>query len=828
MKKLWLLAFRAVKREWRAGELVILALAIMVAVTSTSTINLFADRLSRTMILQGADFLAADMAVSSHNQIPDQWAEYAQLIDLKYANIAQFSSVVIFGDEMLLSGIKAVSTGYPLRGQLKTSPGLDADAEVMNSIPENQEAWVDRRVLARLGVKLGDTIEVGELPVKITRIITSEPDHKGNFSSLMPRVMINHDALAATKIIQPGSHVHYLKLFAGNEANVRQLKQTLDKQLRPGDRILDVFENRPELSKAVTRAQQYLGLASVVVVVIAGVAIAMAARRYSERHFDTTAILRCFGLKHRQVLILYAIQLGIIGLCASTIGVMLGWIGQEGLLYLLRDLLPTRVAEPGIIFALSGILMGLVILAGFALPPILRQREVPALRVLRRDLEPLPASGWLVYGLALAVVVGLVWPHVQDGRMLLITIGIGLLVMAVFSGLILALLSGLRKIVPGIAMPWRIGVRSIAQQWRVSLAQILAFTLTLTAMLILAQVRGDLLNNWQQQLPENAPNYFAMNVFTDEWQAFDAYLRDNNVESKGIYPIVRGRVIKVNGKELRGQVKPGSKAERWLDRDFNMTSSAKLPEDNTLIAGSWWQSDSSHAVSIEQKLAEDLGVSMGDTITYAIGATQLEARVISLRQVEWDTMNPNFFMIFAPHDLDEYSTTYLTSFYLSAQQQPVLRGLLRAYPHVTLLEVDLILEQLRKIVKQVSLAVEYILYFALAAGLMVLFAAVFASMDERIYLGVILRSFGASRSMIRIAQLSEFFTLGFLSGLLAVILSEIINWNVYLWVFKLDYTPTPILWLIVPFASALLVTAAGMFSSRKVLRESPMQVLRKL
>jgi putative ABC transport system permease protein len=195
MKKLWLLAFRAVKREWRAGELVILALAIMVAVTSTSTINLFADRLSRTMILQAAEFLAADMAVSSHNQIPDQWAEYAQSIDLKYANIAQFSSVVIFGDEMLLSGIKAVSTGYPLRGQLKTSPGLDADAEVMNSIPENQEAWVDRRVLARLGVKLGDTIEVGELPVKITRIITAEPDHKGNFSSLMPRVMINHDAL---------------------------------------------------------------------------------------------------------------------------------------------------------------------------------------------------------------------------------------------------------------------------------------------------------------------------------------------------------------------------------------------------------------------------------------------------------------------------------------------------------------------------------------------------------------------------------------------------------------------------------------------------------
>jgi putative ABC transport system permease protein len=319
-----------------------------------------------------------------------------------------------------------------------------------------------------------------------------------------------------------------------------------------------------------------------------------------------------------------------------------------------------------------------------------------------------------------------------------------------------------------------------------------------------------------------------MNVFPDEWQGFDTFLSNNHVESKGIYPIVRGRVIKLNGVNLRGQVEPGSRAEQWLDRDFSMTSAAKLPEDNQVIAGSWWRTGSNHEVSIEQKVAADLGISMGDRVTYAIGATEIEAHVVSLRQVEWDTMNPNFFMIFAPHDLDQYSTTYLTSFYMSAQQQPVLRELLRAYPHVTVLEVDLILKQLRKIIKQVSLAVEYILYLSLAAGLMVLFAAVYASMDERIYLGVILRSFGASRSMIRIAQFSEFFSLGLVSGLLAVVLSEIINWSVYHWVFELDYQPIYMLWLIAPLALAVLVTLAGMFSSRRVLKESPMQVLRKL
>ena len=828
MKTLWLLAYRAVKREWRSGELLILALAIVVAVTSTSTINLFADRLSRTMELQAAEFLAADLAVNSHHPIPAEWAEHAHSAGLQHADIVQFSSVVMAGEEMLLSGIKAVSKGYPLRGQLKTSTGIDSEAEVMSAIPVQGEAWVDQRVLARLGVELGDSIDVGELALRMTRIITSEPDHKGNFSSLMPRVMINDKDLPATKIIQPGSHVHYLRLFAGDENSVRQFKTHLEKQLRTGDRMLDVFDNRPELSNAITRAQQYLGLASVVVVIIAGVAIAMAARRYSERHFDTTAILRCFGLKHRQVLILYVIQLTIIGLCASAVGVMFGWFGQQGLLYFLRDLLPTRVAEPGIVIALSGILMGLAILAGFALPPILRQRQVPALRVLRRELEPLPASAWLVYGLALAVVVGLVWPHVQNIRMLLLTIGVGALVMAVFSAVIVALLSALRKTVPGIAMPWRIGVRSITQQWRMSLAQILAFAITLTAMLVLAQVRGDLLNNWQQQLPENAPNYFAWNVFPDEWQAFDAFLSDNNVESKGIYPIVRGRVIKLNGADLRAQVEPGSKAEQWLDRDFSMTSTAKLPGDNRIITGKWWGADSVNEVSIEQKIAQQLGIAIGDRVTYAIGDTLLEARVVSLRQVEWDTMNPNFFMIFAPHDLDQYSTTYLTSFYMSSQQQPVLRELLRTYPHVTLLEVELILNQLRKIIKQVSLAVEYILYLSLAAGLMVLFAAVYASMDERIYLGVILRSFGASRAMIRSAQLSEFFCLGLVSGLLAVALSEIINWSVYHWIFEMDYQPIHVLWVITPLVSAALVTAAGMFSSRQVLKESPMQVLRKL
>ncbi len=828
MKTLWLLAFRAVKREWRAGELLILALAIIVAVTSTSTINLFANRLSRTMVLQAAEFLAADLAVSSHNQIPAEWVEQARSIGLQHADIAQFSSVIMFGDEMLLSGIKAVSAAYPLRGQLQTSLGEGANAEVMDANPPQGDVWVDRRVLARLEVQLGDTVEVGELPVRITRIITAEPDHKGNFASLMPRVMLNYDDLQATKIIQPGSHVHYLKLFAGDETVIKQFKNTLDQQLRPGDRILDVFENRPEISKAVSRAQKYLGLSSVVVVVIAGVAIAMAARRYSERHFDTTAILRCFGLKHRQVLILYAIQLAIIGFCASTIGVILGWFGQEGLLYFLRDLLPTRVAEPGIVIALSGILMGLVILAGFALPPILRQRQVPALRVLRRELEPMPASAWLVYGLALAVVVGLVWPHVQNLRMLSLTVGVGLVVMAIFSGLIIGLLAGLRKIVARIAMPWRVGVRNIIQQWRVSLAQILAFAITITAMLVLAQVRGDLLNNWQQQLPENAPNYFAMNVFPDEWQGFDRFLSDNNVESKGIYPIVRGRVIKVNGVILRDTVKPGSQAERWLDRDFNMTSSVNLPEDNQMVEGSWWKSDSSQEVSIEQRIAKDLGIEIGDTVTYAVGETQIQAKVINLRKVEWDTMNPNFFMIFAPHDLDQYSTTYLTSFYMSDEQQPVLRQLLRTYPHITLLEVDLILSQLRKIIKQVSMAVEYILYLSLAAGLMVLFAAVYASMDERVYLGVILRSFGASRMMIRIAQISEFFSLGLISGVLAVVLSEIINWSVYRWVFELQYQPIHSLWLIAPLASAFLVTLAGMSSSKQVLKESPMQVLRKL
>ena len=828
MTNVLLMAGRAVKREWRSGELLILALAIIIAVTCTSTINLFADRLSRTMVLQAAEFLAADLAVSSHHPFPGKWDKQADAMGLQHADIAQFGSVILFGDEMLLCGIKAVSAGYPLRGQLQASPDLDSEPQVMQSNPPSGEAWVDRRVLSRLSVNPGDTIIVGELPVKITRIITAEPDHKGNFSSLMPRVMLNYNDLAATGIIQPGSHVHYLKLFAGEESAIRQFKPKLEQQLRTGDRVQDVFENRPELNKAVTRSQKYLGLSSVIVVVIAGVAIAMAARRYSERHFDTTAIIRCFGLKHRQVLLLYIIQLVIIGVCASAVGVLLGWFGQHGLLYFLRDLLPARVAQPGLAVALSGILMGLIILAGFALPPVLRQRQVPALRVLRRELQPLPASAWLVYGLALIIVIVLVWPHVQNPVMLLLTIGIGLLVLTVFSGLIIAMLKAIKHSVVSIPMPWRLGVRHITQQWRLSLAQILAFAITLTAMLVLAQVRGDLLKNWQQQLPENTPNYFVWNVFPDEWREFDAFMSANAIQTKGMYPIVRGRLVNINGINLRTRFKPGSKAEQWLDRDFNMTSAAKLPEDNHLLSGQWWQPGSKKEVSVEERIAADFDIRIGDRLTYAIGATELDATVTSLRKVEWDTMNPNFFMIFTPHDLDQYSTTYLTSFYLSDQQQLVLRQLLRDYPHITLLEVDLILNQIRKIIQQVSHAVEYILYLSLAAGLMVLFAAVFASMDERVYLGVILRSFGASRSMIRIAQLSEFFCLGLIAGLLAVVLSEIINWSVYRWVFELDYQPMYMLWLLTPLASATLVSIAGMYSSRHVVNQSPMQVLRKL
>ncbi|WP_027158697.1 ABC transporter permease [Methylobacter luteus] len=822
------LALRLLWRDSRSGELTILVLALIIAVTSSTAISLFADRLQRTMTTQAAEFLAADLVISSTAPIPELWLAKASQLKLDQAQTVEFSSVLMEKDELLLAGIKSVSALYPLRGYLKTTTS-DYSAETsVDKGPEPGTAWVDKRILSALKLNLGDALTVGEKKLTVSRIITYEPDKRGDFYSFSPRVMINQQDLEATGVIQPGSHVHYFFQFSGDSKSLSAFNRWVKPQLNPSQRLMDIHEDRPELGSALSRAERYLGLSSIVVILIAGVAIAMATRRYTERHFNTTAILRCLGCKQREILWLYSCQFVVLGLLASAAGCLLGWFAQEALFHLLRNLLPAQVANPGLLAIFFGFITGMVILLGFALPPILRLKQVSALRVLRRDLEPLPSSAWLIYGLAIGLVSVLIWRYTDDIKMTATIIGVGLLALLLLGLMVYGVLTVSRRLLPHMSLIWRFGLQGLFRNSRASVSQILAFSMTLVAMVLSFTVRTDLLDNWHKQLPEHAPNHFALNIFPDQQQAFQQELDQWQVTGSRFYPVVRGRLVEINHTPVQQVVSKDTQGENATHRELSLTWSKELPEDNKITAGRWWQSDKTGLVSVEQKLAKSLKIKLGDQLTFTVGSEQFEATVSSLRDLQWDTMKPNFYMIFSPGTLESYPSTFITSFYLPEAQKNFLNDLVKKFPSTTLLEVDLILQQFKTILTQLTAAINYLLYFALLAGFTVLFAAVYTTLDDRVYDGALMRTLGANRAFLRKTHLIEFTLLGLISGLLAVLISEIILYTLYTQVMHMEYVPNIYLWVIMPLIGALFVGLAGYWGVRDVVNKSPLLVLREL
>lgn len=590
---------------------------------------------------------------------------------------------------------------------------------------------------------------------------------------------------------------------------------------------MDIHEDRPELGSALSRAERYLGLSSIVVILIAGVAIAMSTRRYSERHFNTTAIMRCLGCKQHEILSLYLYQFVVLGITASAVGSLFGWFAQETLFHLLRDLLPAKVASPGFIAIILGFITGLAMLFGFALPPLLRLKKVSPLRVLRRDLEPLPPSAWLVYSLALSLVALLIWRYTLDIKMVATIIGGGLITVLVCGWIIYALLIQGRRLLPFINLSWRFGLQGLLRDSKASVSQILAFSITLLAMILSYTVRTDLLDDWQKQLPDNAPNHFVMNVFPQQVASFKQQLQQQNIKDVEFYPVVRGRLVRINDVAVQQIVSKDSQAERATHRDLSFTWAIDLPGDNKTIAGKW-DNTQKNQVSIEGKLAKSLKVGVGDKLTFTIGSQQMLAQISHIRSVRWDTMKPNFYMIFSPGTLSEYATTYITSFYLDEENKNFLNSLVKKYPSITVLEVDLILKQFKLILTQLTSAINYLLYFALLAGFTVLFAAVYSTLDNRIYQGTLMRTLGASRSLLRKAHLIEFSLLGLISGLIAVFMSELLVYVLYTYVLHLDYQINWLLWIEIPLISTFCIASVGFWGVRSVVNKSPMLVLREL
>ena len=821
------LAMRLLVRNWRSGELRILVAALVIAVAASTAIGFFTDRLGRGMANQSADFLGADLVLESPRPVEADWLHEARIKGLQAIETLEFASVVVSGDELLLSGVKAVQDGFPLRGEMRTAPAPFAADAATQALPRPGEAWVAPRLLTNLGLQVGDAVEVGAHILKITRVITFEPGRVGNPFGIAPRLLMRMADVSATKVVQPGSRLTYQYLFAGREEDVAGFREWLEPRLGPSHELVGVKEGRRAVGSALERAERFLGLAVLAAIVLAGVAVAMAARRYSERHFDMSAMLRCMGATQRDLLGLYLPQLLVIGLLASAVGCILGWVAQYGLLYLLAELLPATPSAPHAWPVFAGFATGLITLAGFALPPVMRLKDVPPLRVLRRDLLPLPSRAWLIYGAALCAIVAVMWRYTDSWLLTLSVLVGGIALAALLSLLALLLLSLSRRFNTRVGVAWRFGLNNLWRRRRSSISQILAFSLTLMAMAVVALVRTDLLTTWQAQLPADVPNHFAINILPDQVEEFERFMKDAGVVTEQLYPMVRGRLVKINGTAVQKAVTKEERSDNALNRELNLTWTTELQEDNRILTGRWWQPEDTGKprVSVESKLAGRLDIEPGDELGFSVGGQTFSAEVTSIRNVKWDSFRPNFYMVFPPQVINRFPTTYMTSFKLTKEEKSLLRELVAHYPAVTVLEMDRVIEQVGRIFRQVTLTVEYVLVFTLLAGFAVLFAALQASQDDRLYEGALLRALGGSRRQLRTGHLAEFTALGGLAGLLAAMGTECLAWVLYSEVLHLEHSFQWRIWIISPIAGALLIGAAGYWGTRTVVERSPMLLL---
>ncbi|SIR85903.1 putative ABC transport system permease protein [Aquipseudomonas alcaligenes] len=827
--RLFVLAWRQLLRDARAGELRVLFFALLVAVAASTAIGYFGARLNGAMLLRATEFLGADLVLSgSAAALPEQIEAGTQL-GLEHAQVVEFASVIAGEQSIQLASIKAASGGYPLRGELKSAAEPYA-TEQPGGGPRPGEAWAEARLFAALDLRVGQSIEVGSRQLRLTRVLTYEPDRAGDFYSLTPRVLINLEDLASTGVVQPGSRVRYRDLWRGDSETLARYREATEKSLAAHQRLEDARDGNRQIGGALGRAERYLNLASLAAVLLAGVAVALSAARFAARRFDASALLRCLGLSRREALSLFALQLAMLGLLACLAGALLGWIGQLVLFQLLQGLLPPGVPPGGLLPAIAGMATGLVALVGFALPPLAALGRVPPLRVLRRDLLPVPPSSWLVYGAALLALGLIMWRLSLDLKLTLGLLGGGLLATLLLGGALLFGLNALRRLLARASLPWRLGLGQLLRHPLAAAGQSLAFGLILLAMALIALLRGELLDTWQDQLPAESPNHFALNVLPEEREAFAARLAELSPHPAPLYPIVAGRLTLINGEPVQGIVSKESQGERAIQRDLSLTWAANLPAGNVLVDGQWWndlsQSDLP-GVSVESELAESLGLKLGDELNFSVGGLERKARVSSLRQVEWDSFQPNFYMIFQPGTLQDLPATYLTSFYLPPHSEKQLVELSRQFPAVTLLQVEALLEQLRSIMAQVSLAVEYVLLFVLAAGLAVLFAGLQATLDERLRQGALLRALGAERRLLLRARRAEFGLLGAGSGLLAAVGCELASFLLYRYALELQWQPHPWL-LLLPLIGALLVGGAGVWGTRRALNASPLTVLREV
>ena len=885
------LASRLLWRDWRSGELRLLFLALVMAVTSVSGIALFTDRLEKALLLESANMLAADRVLGSGKVLPDEILNEAQTRGLRTASTLSFTSMAFSDSGNMLVSAKAVSDTYPLRGDVIIADAPFIRGAPIQSGPQPGEVWLESRALPALGLEVGDSVYVGEAELTVSKIIIAEPDRSGGgmVDNAGPRLMLHLDDVAKTNVVQLGSRVSYRFLFAADELlALDEFETWVDAEYEGEYRLRDVRDESEEVSEALSRAESFLLLGSLFAVLLAGVAIALTAKRYSERHYDYVAILKTFGCTSPQIGFIYLWIQALLAIVAVVVGSVLGWGVHHIILRALQTVITVELPAAGFEPFVVGAMTAVICLLSFALPPLLALRETPPLRVLRKDISQQKVGANVPYVFGIGGTIGLVYWYSQDAVLTSVLVVAVASIAILLSGLSFLLLSSSSAVGMRAGSAWKLAMSAARRRRKQNVLQVMVFSVTIMSLLILGLLRTDLIADWQAQLPENTPNHFMMNISQPQIAGIEEFFEENGVQGNAFYPLISARVTKVNGATPDPQEDLNSDAERgtlaggggddaeeesakgaarvglsvgYGQGETNaagassgkeaseseagdeaeegevrgrlsrrqVTWAAELPADNRVTGGEWWEATVEPGfVSIEQDYADWLDIELGDVIEFEINAQTVSAEVSSFRSVRWDNMQPNFFIIFSPGTIDHLGATFLSTALMEREQKILLNELVQRFPTIVVIEIDALIEQIQNIIAQVTSAIELISVLVLVCGALVLLACVNATLDERFYENAILRTLGAGKRLIMTSLLIEFASIGLMAGLVATLGAEASLYYLQEQVFEQEFALHYWVWLAGPLAGMIIIGGLGVNSTRGVVNISPLNVLRRL
>ena len=828
---------RMLARDWRAGELRVLAAALVVAVASITSVAFFADRVGAALLRDAHQLLGADLVLVSDHPWQPGIAEEIPKSGLARAESTAFISMAMAGDgkdaaqqRAQLAGVKAVSESYPLRGKLRIAPALNAEDAPAQSGPARGTVWIEERLVSALGAPVGSELRLGKATLRVAAVLTLEPERGANFFNLAPRLIMNVADLPATDLVQTGSRVTYTLYAAGPRERVAALEAWARGRLERGQRVDNLESGRPEVRVAIERAQRFLGLTALLAAILAGVAIALGTRRFVERHLDACAVMRCLGVTQSGLLALFGAEFLLLGTAACAIGVAAGFAAQFAISEILGGLLRADLPAPSALPAAQGFLVGLVLLLGFALPPLVQLRNVPAARVFRRESGAARGGTLAVYAAGLAALSGLLLWQAGDLQLGLTVVGgfgaaVALFAVIAWAGLRFFSAGFFSRKIGSSNIALRYGLANLRRHARGNAIQVASLALGLTAVLLLTFTRNDLVDAWRRSAPPDAPNRFLLGVQPDQLREVQAFFTQHGLAAPELDPMVRGRLVALNGRKVSEDDYADERSRRLVEREFNLSFADRAPAHNTLVAGKWFAPDA-HELSVEEGIARRLGWKMGDELTFRVGDESFSARIGSERKLRWDSMKVNFFVIGPPALLRRFPASYISAFRVEHGREPLMNELSARFPNLTVVDVGAAVRQAQAIIDQVISAVQVVFLFALGAGLLVLYSALVATEDERRREAAVMRVYGASRAQVTGSQRVEFLAMGLLAGLLATAGAAAIGQLLARRVFELDLPPSAGLWIAGPLAGLLLLSLNAWLSARKVLAASPALTLR--